>query len=258
MPKRCTIKMDVNAWSFPTSSYLHFFIFICCLFTSPLLRGHPVDTTLYQAPIRVACVGDSITDGFGVGRDWDYPSQLGRMLGSKWWVVNFGATGTTMLKNGDDPYWKHGQYTNALGFKPDVVIIALGTNDTKSQNWQHKDEFLQDYQAMIATFQALPSKPSIYLCIPAPVTGEGNMGIPANGPEETGPLIRQLASRIPCELIDFYAALVDHPGWQPDHIHPDPDGDFALAKAVYLALTGQSFEGTMILTSQAPHPVPWP
>jgi len=222
------------------------------------VHADPVPVQNYHAPIRVACVGDSITDGFGVGRDWDYPSQLGRMLGDKqWWVVNFGATGTTVLKNGNDPYWNHGQFQKAHDFNPDVVIIELGTNDTKAENWAHKDEFATDYKALIATFQALPSKPIIYLCLQPPVTSPGNMGIPDTGPSETGPLIQQLATDTSCGLIDLYDALLPHPDWQPDHIHPDPTGDFELAKTVYATLLGKPYDGMMILTSQAPKPVPF-
>ena len=237
---------------------MRFLLLIGGFLIPAFLHASTVDLSKYTAPVRVACVGDSITEGFGVGHDWSYPLQLGRMLGAKWWIVNFGATGTTMLKNGDDPYWKHGQYTNALKFNPDVVIIALGTNDTKAQNWQHKDDFTRDYRDMISSFQALPSKPLIYLCLAAPVTDEGNMGIPPTGPAETGPMIRQLANDIPCDVIDFYSALVDHPEWQPDHIHPSPDGDFALAKAVFQALTGTAYHGTMVLSSQAPNPLSFP
>jgi len=224
-----------------------------------LTHADPVPVANYAQPIRVACVGDSITDGFGVGREWAWPGQLGRMLGKKWWVLNYGATGTTMLKAGNDPYWNHGQIKGAYAFNPDVVLIALGTNDTKPVNWAtHKDEYIVDYRAMIDSFRALPSKPILYLCIPAPVTPPGNMGIPDDGPAQTGPMITQLARDASCNLISFYDALVAHPEWQPDHIHPDPVGDFALAKTVYTALTGAPYTGTMILTSMAPKPLPQP
>lgn len=237
------------------ASLLRYFLLTFLL--TAVMHADPVPVQNYHAPIRVACVGDSITDGFGVGRDWDYPSQLGRMLGKPWWVVNFGATGTTVLKSGNDPYWNHGQFLKAHQFNPDVVIIELGTNDTKAVNWAHKDEFVADYRDLIATFQALPSKPIIYLCLQPPVTGAGNMGIPPTNPSETGPLIQQLARDTPCGLIDFYNALLPHPDWQPDHIHPDPTGDFELARTVYAALLGKPYDGLMVLTSQAPKPIPF-
>ena len=58
---------------------------------------------------------------------------------------------------------------SATQFKPHVVIIKLGTNDTKPGNWKHKAEFADDLRAMIDHFTALPSRPKIYLSTAAPV-----------------------------------------------------------------------------------------
>ena len=69
-----------------------------------------------------------------------------------------------MLKEGDKPYWKQREYAAALAFKPNIVIIKLGTNDTKPQNWKHGSQFAADYKAMIAAFRALDSKPEVYAC----------------------------------------------------------------------------------------------
>ena len=62
-----------------------------------------------QAPktdaIRVACIGNSITDGHGIDMapSQGYPAQLQRMLGKDYWVKNFGVSGRTMLNKGDQP-----------------------------------------------------------------------------------------------------------------------------------------------------------
>ena len=59
-----------------------------------------------ENPIRVACVGDSITYGFGISdRERDsYPAQLQRDLGEAWQVRNFGSNGATALERGTKPY----------------------------------------------------------------------------------------------------------------------------------------------------------
>ena len=59
-----------------------------------------------QSPIKIACVGNSITYGAGmVNREKNaYPAQLQSMLGDGYEVRNFGVNGTTPLKNGDFPY----------------------------------------------------------------------------------------------------------------------------------------------------------
>ena len=61
----------------------------------------PVQVEHYTAPIRVACIGDSITAGFGAGRGNAWPAQLQKVLGALWEVRNFGVSGTTLMKSGD-------------------------------------------------------------------------------------------------------------------------------------------------------------
>ena len=104
--------------------------------------------------VRVACVGNSITYGAGIkNRSHDsYPSVLGRLLGDKYWVKNFGVSARTMLNKGDRPYMKEQAYQQALAFNPNIVVIKLGTNDSKSFNWVHKADFIKDTQTMIDAF----------------------------------------------------------------------------------------------------------
>ena len=95
---------------------------------------------------KIACVGDSITQGVGAKAGMSWPDQLGKMLGEKWEVKNFGVSGTTLLNNGDSPYQRTGAFKNAKDFNPDGVVIILGTNDTKPQNWKNKKNFEDDYK----------------------------------------------------------------------------------------------------------------
>ena len=78
--------------------------------------------------IRVACIGNSITDGYGI--DFapanGYPAQLQQMLGDNYWVKNFGVSARTMMNKGDYPYMNEMAWKDALAFKPDIVIIKLG------------------------------------------------------------------------------------------------------------------------------------
>jgi small GTP-binding protein len=49
-----------------------------------------------ENPIRVACIGDSITWGYGTSAPmYSYPSNLGRILGDRYSVHNFGEDGVT-------------------------------------------------------------------------------------------------------------------------------------------------------------------
>ena len=58
------------------------------------------------------------------------------------------------------------EYIESQNFQPDIVLIKLGTNDTKPQNWKYKDEFMADYQHLIDSYKALNSHPRIILLTP--------------------------------------------------------------------------------------------
>ncbi len=149
---------------------------------------------VWAEKVKVACVGDSITYGAGVeGREKNcYPAVLGGILGDKYDVRNFGVNGATLLKKGDGPWWKTGAFKSATEFVPDIVIIKLGSNDTKPQNWKHKDEFEADYKALIEHFKGLASKPKIYVALPVPALKE-NFGINEKGVLEQQAMIKSAA-----------------------------------------------------------------
>ena len=102
--------------------------------------------------IRVACIGNSITDGHGIdmATQHGYPALLQKKLGEGYWVKNFGVSGRTMLNKGDLPYMNETAWRDALAFDPDIVVIKLGTNDSKPQNWEHSAELKQDLDGTIS------------------------------------------------------------------------------------------------------------
>ena len=191
-------------------------------------------------PVRVACIGDSITQGSGAAKGKSYPAQLQALLGPSWVVGNFGVSGRTLLKKGDFPYWQEKAYQNALGFKPDVVIIMLGTNDTKPQNWKHEAEFVADYTELVKSFLALESKPRVYVCRPCPVPEPGNFGINETNVAEEIKRIDALAAEMKLGVIDMHAALADKPQLLHDRVHPNTEGAAELAKAAFATLTEKS------------------
>lgn len=200
----------------------------------------PIEPKEGKPPLKVACVGDSITEGAGADKGQSYPSQLQKLLGDKWEVRNFGLGGRTLLRKGDHPYWKEGKFKDAQEYKPDVVIIMLGTNDTKPQNWQHKDDFAKDYRDFVKTFQKLRPEPRVYICRPVPVPGEGNFGINEKALQEEMPIIEEIAKDLKTGLIDMYAALDGKPQLLPDRVHPNTEGAGEMAKAAAKVLTGKN------------------
>lgn len=208
-------------------------------------RNGPIREAEYQSSIRVACVGDSITFGHRVANPErnSYPAQLAALLGDKWQVRNFGVNGATALKKGTKPYNEQPTFREVLSFKPDVVIVELGTNDTNAKSWpSHKDEFIADYLDLIRSFQALDSKPRIYLIRPTPLFRDRGKEYNTDKilAKEVIPKINEIARCKHLPLIDLYAALDGKGGLFPDGVHPNVTGAGLMAQKVYQSLTGRT------------------
>ena len=193
---------------------------------------------------RSACVGDSITYGATI-RDKShdsYPAQLGTMLGRKYSVKNFGASGYTLQESCDRPYTSHKRYKKSLDFKPDVVLIMLGTNDTKPYNWISTEAFQDDYRQLILSYQELPSRPDVILMTPASVFPENfNPAKPykirAGVAGEAAKAVRELAKELGLPFIDIHEVTASHPEFfLQDGVHPNELGAKAIARTVYEAL----------------------
>ncbi|POP37144.1 sialate O-acetylesterase [Blautia sp. AF13-16] len=193
---------------------------------------------------RIACVGDSITYGATI-RDKShdsYPAQLGTMLGRKYSVKNFGASGYTLQESCDRPYTSHKRYKKSLDFKPDVVLIMLGTNDTKPYNWISTEAFQDDYRQLILSYQELPSRPDVILMTPASVFPENfNPAKPykirAGVAGEAAKAVRELAKELGLPFIDIHEVTASHPEFfLQDGVHPNELGAKAIARTVYEAL----------------------
>jgi uncharacterized repeat protein (TIGR01451 family) len=198
---------------------------ITCYFGS---APQPVD------PSRVACVGDSITQGSG------YTVDLDRLLGSQEYnVENFGAPGANVLFDIGKPYLRSSEFLSAKDFLPDVVIIMLGTNDAKHVAFS-SDEFEADYTALINEFQALASKPKIWLVKPPPIYSNMLGLSDVNLVQSVIPCIERVANELGLPIIDVYAPLLNHPGYFFDGVHPNSEGARVIAEEIYKALVSSS------------------
>lgn len=189
-------------------------------------------------PVRVACVGNSITYGaFISNREKNcYPTQLQAYLGADYEVKNFGANGSTLLSKGDYPYIRTDAYKQALDFQPDIVLIKLGTNDTKPQNWQYKDEFMSDYQKLIESFQKLNSHPRVILMTPIRCFLPDGSEISASSiANQVRPMVEEIAWKNKLEIINLFNLFGD--GWEeyllPDRLHPSSIGAGLMAQKIY-------------------------
>ena len=180
--------------------------------------------------IRIACIGDSITYGENIpDREHDsYPAQLQNLLGEAYDVRNFGVSARTLLRKGDFPYFDESAFRQARDFKPDIVVIKLGTNDSREHNWQHKADFRQDLSDLADSF---PTS-DVYFCRPVPLY-EDRWGL--RGEVITGeivPLIEAVAAAKGIEVIDLYTPLSGHEELFPDKVHPNAEGAHIMAETI--------------------------
>lgn len=189
--------------------------------------------------VKIACVGNSITFGAGIGnRDkMSYPAQLQAWLGNKYLVRNFGVSGATMLRHGDKPYWDEPEYKEVLNFNPDIIIMKLGTNDSKPQNWQYAGEFEKDYSDMVLAFKGLDSKPRILLALPVPVFAAEKWGIRDSIVRDAIiPIIKSVSKSAKCQYIDLYTPLLPYGYAFPDDVHPNSIGASVMVEQIYRSL----------------------
>lgn len=190
---------------------------------------------------RIACVGDSITFGTGVeDREENcYPVQLQKLLGTKKYRVgNFGVDGATLQKKGDKPYWEEERYEQSLSYKADIVVLMLGTNDTKDVNWKDGDSFVKDCKEMIKAYQETSEKPEVILMTPPavhPFAGEGETKslMQADVAAEEAGLLESVGREEKLTVINLYEKTKDHPEWfNRDGVHPNKEGAKVMAEVV--------------------------
>ena len=191
---------------------------------------------------KVACVGNSITDGAGIdcAEYYGYPAQLGKKLGSEYYVKNFGHGGRCMAQSSDRPYMKDVEWKPCLEWNPDIVVVKLGTNDSKDYNWEGKGEndFASSMQTMIDSLKALPSNPRIILCSPVPA-GENRYHIRDSVTVNCiMPIIERLAKKNHVEYLDLHADFGDMKTLlQSDLVHPNDKGAARMAELVATQIT---------------------
>lgn len=198
---------------------------------------HPLNTA-EDNQIKIACVGDSITFGCTVRnrRKNNYPAILGDLLGENYCVNNFGYTNRTAIKSADYPYTDEKLYQQSLDFNPDIVVIMLGSNDSKECNWD-KEKFITDYCEIIESYRNSESRPKVYILAPPPlfeVRGKVMWQLrKAVVDSEICPAVKQIADKTGSIYIDMHSVFENKKELFSDGVHPNAKGSKLFAQKVF-------------------------
>jgi len=107
---------------------LTYFFIIFVVFSVPGCGDESTSQSVPNAPEYegiIVAVGDSLTEGLGVGEEFAYPALLEKKLQSEGYhyrVINAGVSGETSSGTLARIKW-------VLTLKPDIVILVIGAND---------------------------------------------------------------------------------------------------------------------------------
>ena len=192
------------------------------------------------------CIGDSITSGhvptYADPEPW--PTYLQWELDASasygdCHVTNLGVTSTTLLDEGSVPYRSTGNVEVAQQLAADVVFVMLGTNDSCDPNWdahayaRELEELVEDIRAARADTHVVLMSPPRVFCDPDP-NGPGVFHMDDNViRDEIRPIVEDVATRTHAQYVDLYQLTQDHPEWFPDTVHPNTEGNQAIAHYLY-------------------------
>ena len=190
-------------------------------------------------PVTVAMVGDSIFCGTWApnGENETIEACLQEFLPEDYTVYNFGVSGCTLQDEADQPYTAEPAYRESLASEADYYIIMLGTNDAKKYNWD-PERYAADYRMFVKEYIDRSGTGHVYAVIPPrafkdPVTNEYNFSIMPGVIDQLPQIITEAAEELGVQVIDLYTLTQDHPEWYWDGIHPNAEGNKAIAEEIY-------------------------
>lgn len=187
---------------------------------------------------RIACIGDSITFGAGVAATrktdaWTYILQ--KRLGGSFQVLNYGVSGATLQREGDFPYHRIGFLKRLEKAKPELIVLMLGTNDSKPYNWS-AERFAREYEELARELKEKPWNHRLVLMTPPRAFPEDETGAIAydieNEPirDVVRSLVFSLGHKYALQVIDLYALTEEHPEYFCDGVHPNKLGNRVIAE----------------------------
>ncbi|MBE6680079.1 MAG: SGNH/GDSL hydrolase family protein [Ruminococcaceae bacterium] len=189
----------------------------------------------YTEPLRIACIGDSITEGYSSGdrQRLSYPAQLLKKLhdeGKDVILGNYGCSGTRVEDYNGQYYNDMLAYNLALESDADWFIVGLGTNDAGviQGGREQLDRFYEEYMQLLKDFGELDTTKKVYSTTAThrPSTlGYGAISVRAYQIKAVETLAKTSEKYV---LIDLYALTVqdaiDGKFLSGDNLHPHADG----------------------------------
>lgn len=202
--------------------------------------------------LKVACVGDSITEGINSTKptEYTYPCYIQEMLGLDYYVLNAGLSGLSICKNDTLAYVKHPAYPKAIALDPDIVIFALGTNDANPKiekypfkNWEDPNhdrsaEFLESTRELLDDFKEINPDVQIFMVYPPSLFVVGDDRWRAEPWTETivtyvRPLLEQVAEEYGLPTVDTFDWSKENKSVFTDGLHPKDEGYKTFAQYIY-------------------------
>ncbi|MBO5767530.1 MAG: hypothetical protein J6R49_03295 [Clostridia bacterium] len=201
--------------------------------------------------IKVACVGDSITQGINSTdpKNMTYPAYIQEMLGYDYYVLNAGLSGYSICDIDDYAYHKSKQFTESRELRPDVVLFALGTNDANPtpnqpyKSWtdpkyDRTNVFIRSTKNLLDAYKKANPEVQIIMILPASlfkVGADGWNAIPwtENIVKYSHPLLKQIAEEYGLQTVDMFPWSQEHKEVFTDGLHPKDETYKTFAQFIY-------------------------
>lgn len=203
---------------------------------------HPIPPSVKEDDRqRVVLVGDSITNGtlyIFRSTERSYPKELQKLLGGEYQVLNYGYSGRTAIKTGDYPYWEEAYLELSMAAKPGYVLIMLGTNDSKPQNWDSV-AYKSDLIELVQMYKGLESQPRVYLLTPPTAFAQEGKQLavydidPDIINKDIVDIIYVIGQELNVPVIDLQSFTIEHPEFFKDGVHLNQAGNEHVAGFLY-------------------------
>jgi len=172
---------------------------------------------------KIACVGDSLTYGYELlfrNRN-SYPAQLSHLLPDNYSVKNFGVNGACATP-GQSDYYLNNDIQNIINWEPDIILLMLGSNDTKEFNWISREKYIEGMNHII---QKISSQKTKVILITPPPCHFNPFGIRDSVMrDEILPSLMHLSQENGLLLINIYDILARNENIYIDNIHLNSKG----------------------------------